>query len=169
MLLPAKVEFRIKKSILAVIGFFKFFFFGWGKSGINLGFWETCGKRLPPGIDSPQMSQRKSKANYTHRSTDRFNGLESLSKVQTQQVTALTISRLVYRVNNDNNSTTQLKITSAYRLYWTLHANGLRVNFRSLTPIIHGYLTKSLIELIWSITWVFCLQLKSAQSRNHKY
>ena len=59
MLLPAKVEFRIKKSILAVIGFFNFFFFGWGKSGINLGFWETCGKRLPPGIDSPQMSQRK--------------------------------------------------------------------------------------------------------------
>ena len=36
MLLPAKVEFRIKKSILAVIGFFNFFF-GWGKSGINLG------------------------------------------------------------------------------------------------------------------------------------
>ena len=56
-------------------------------------------------------------ANYTHRSIDRFNGLESLSKVQTQQVTALAISRLVYRVNDDNNSTTQLKITSAYRLY----------------------------------------------------
>ena len=33
MLLPAKVEFRIKKSILAVIGFFNFFFLGGGSLG----------------------------------------------------------------------------------------------------------------------------------------
>ena len=49
MLLPAKVEFRIKKSILAVIGFFNFFFFWVGEVWDQFRFlgnlWETLASR----------------------------------------------------------------------------------------------------------------------------
>jgi len=44
-----------------------------------------------------------------------------------------------------------------------LHESELKVNFRSLTHIFLGYLTKLLTEWNWYTTWVSYHQLKSAQ------
>ena len=116
-----------------------------------------CGKRLPPRIAIPHESHKgknKSGQMYTHRSTGRFIGSEAPSQL------------VLYGQQNSRHSTEQLNsnhwtlICSTYStLHGMLHESALKVDFRSLTHIIVGDLTKLLISRNWSSTWFAILRL----------
>ena len=77
------------------------------------------------------MSQRKRNNSRQIILTGPLIGLMAWNHSQRFKLNRSQLSRSHDWFIGSTTTTTQLKITSAYLLYWTLHANGLRGNFRS--------------------------------------